>query len=106
MAQHSRDLTKLTVELAEQASRDSASMMTIAALTMFFLPATFVSSLFSMGFFAFDNDGALRTSKKVWIYPVIVVPLTAFVFVVWSTWIKLRNKSRREARRPDPEKES
>lgn len=100
-------LTEDTVKLAEQTSKDSASMMTIAALTMFFLPATFVSSLFSMGFFIFDDDGSLRTSKKVWFYSVIVVPLTTFVFVVWSAWIKLRRQGRSgKSRKSDEEKKA
>jgi hypothetical protein len=43
LAQESRDLTQYTALLAKQTSSDSASMITIAAVTMFFLPATFVS---------------------------------------------------------------
>lgn len=90
LAQQSRDLAELTALLAQQTSRDSASMIMIAAVTMFFLPATFVSSLFSMRFFVFDQDGSLKTSGMVWIYPAVVVPLTASVFATWLAWIKLR----------------
>jgi hypothetical protein len=43
LAQQSRDLGQYTAVLAKQTSSDSASMITIAAVTMFFLPATFVS---------------------------------------------------------------
>jgi hypothetical protein len=43
LAQESRDLAQYTALLARQTSSDSASMITIAAVTMFFLPATFVS---------------------------------------------------------------
>ena len=43
-----------------------------------------------MGFFAFDDDGALKMSGATWIYPTIVVPLTTTVFVTWFAWIKLR----------------
>jgi hypothetical protein len=43
-----------------------------------------------MGFFAFDDAGALRVSDVVWIYPAIVVPLTVTVFAIWLAWLKLR----------------
>jgi hypothetical protein len=43
LAEDSRDLGEYTALLAEQTTADSASMITIAAVTMFFLPATFVS---------------------------------------------------------------
>lgn len=43
LAQQSRDLAQYTAIIAQQTSSDSASMITIAAVTMFFLPATFVS---------------------------------------------------------------
>lgn len=100
LAQQSRDLAEVTTLLAQQTSRDSASMITIAAVTMFFLPATFVSSLFSMGFFVFDQDGSLKISEMVWIYPAVVVPLTASVFTTWLAWIKLRpNKVQKEVKK-------
>lgn len=43
-----------------------------------------------MGFFDFDDSGRISISQMIWIYPAIVVPLTASVFVVWLAWIKLR----------------
>ena len=43
LAKQSKDLGDITAILARQTSEDSASMITIAAVTMFFLPATFIS---------------------------------------------------------------
>jgi hypothetical protein len=43
-----------------------------------------------MGFFVFDDNGALKLSGVTWIYPAIVVPLTTTVFLTWFAWIKLR----------------
>jgi len=43
LAEQSRLIGQYTAELARQTTRDSSSMITIAAVTMFFLPATFVS---------------------------------------------------------------
>jgi len=43
LAQESKKQGDITALLAYETSADSASMMTIAAMTMLFLPATFVS---------------------------------------------------------------
>lgn len=49
-------------------------MKAIAAVTMFFLPATFLSSVFSMSIL----DGA-----QWWLYVAIAIPLTIVVFSSW-----------------------
>ncbi|KAF4497652.1 hypothetical protein FAGAP_6184 [Fusarium agapanthi] len=43
-------------EIAMDTKLDSEAMITIAKLTMFYLPSTFVATLFSMGIFNFDFD--------------------------------------------------
>jgi hypothetical protein len=43
LAEQSKELGVQTTMLAIQASADNASMITLAAVTMFFLPATFIS---------------------------------------------------------------
>ncbi|KAK7983568.1 hypothetical protein PG989_010970 [Apiospora arundinis] len=69
--------------LANASKRDSASMKTLTMLGSIFLPGTFLSSMFSMPFFEFhDMDGPI--SKSLWIYFVLLVPLT--VLVVWIWW--------------------
>ena len=53
-----------------------------------------------MGFFVFDDSGALTTSDRVWIYPAVVIPLTFTVFIIWLSWIKLRpNKVQEEVKK-------
>lgn len=42
--------------LAHSARRDSTSMKTLSLLRAVFLPATFISSIFSMSFFEFIPD--------------------------------------------------
>ena len=39
---------KLTSRIAQETQRDSSSMITIAAVTMFFLPGTFISVTYSL----------------------------------------------------------
>jgi tRNA A37 threonylcarbamoyltransferase TsaD len=43
LTEQSKDLGVQTTILALQASTDNASMITLAAVTMFFLPASFIS---------------------------------------------------------------
>ncbi|KAF2258378.1 hypothetical protein CC78DRAFT_478929, partial [Lojkania enalia] len=65
------------IALASQ--NDSAAMRSITFLTFVFLPATFISAIFSMSFFNFDGEGnKWRISKDFWIYWVITIPVTLF----------------------------
>jgi DNA-binding IclR family transcriptional regulator len=43
LAAQNQEIAELTAELAQRTQRDSAAMITIAAVTMFFLPGTFVA---------------------------------------------------------------
>lgn len=68
------------------ANTDSQIMKSITLLTMIFLPATFISALFSTTFFEFHEYG-WNFSTRFWIYWVVTVPLTLFVLAVWGAWI-------------------
>ena len=60
-------------------------MITIAALTMLFLPGTFISAILSTTFFEFHADGIV-VSKKWWILPATTLPLMVVVFAIWFGW--------------------
>ena len=72
--------------LARQAIRDSTSMKAIAAVTMCFLPGTFVSSVFAMPMIAWNAAPEHAVSSHFWIYWAITVPLTGSVVLVWLFW--------------------
>ncbi|KAJ3493736.1 hypothetical protein NLJ89_g10950 [Agrocybe chaxingu] len=88
-------IARLTGRISASAQRDSSSMITIAAVTMFFLPGSFVSALFSMVFFNAENKegGQMRllVAPQWWLFPAAAVPLTILVFIVWVVWRKRRN---------------
>jgi len=68
-------------------------MKTIAVMTVLFLPATFVATLFSMTIFDFNNEsGRPKVSKYIWIYVIIAVVLTALVFAGWRVWWSWENR--------------
>ncbi|KAI0117417.1 hypothetical protein F4814DRAFT_416230 [Daldinia grandis] len=62
--------------LARDNVSESKQMKTIAVVTMVFLPATFVATLFSMTFFDLDLG-------HIWLYPCVAIPLTVLVIGVY-----------------------
>ncbi|KAF6755900.1 hypothetical protein DFP72DRAFT_810951, partial [Ephemerocybe angulata] len=82
-------VAQLTSEIATETYKDSSSMITIAALTLVFLPGTFTSGLFSMPFM----QQAVINSGAGWrLYLEVTLPLTLVVLVVWNSWRLYRNK--------------
>jgi len=79
--------------IAEDTRRDSSSMKTIAVLTLFFLPATAMASIFGMSMFDWKaKDGDTVVSRNIWIYIVVAVVLTCLVLIIWILWFKLTQK--------------
>jgi type VI protein secretion system component VasK len=60
-------------------------MITIAAVTMFFLPGTFISAILSTTFFDYGEE-KLSVSKAWWVLPASTIPTTIGVFAVWLAW--------------------
>lgn len=97
------DIGRANMQIAESSRRiaeatmsDSASMKTIAILTMVFLPGTAVASFFSMTMFNWSADsGQSLASVWLWVYFVAAVPLTAVVLAVWWVCTKRREKELR-----------
>lgn len=92
------------IRLARASASDSNTMKAITILTMVFLPATFVCSLFSTGFFDFGNDGGsggtttsgssggggqqhIRVAGQFWIYFAVTIPLTVVVLGICAAWL-------------------
>ncbi|KAF5561707.1 hypothetical protein FNAPI_3536 [Fusarium napiforme] len=96
-------------EIAIATKLDSEAMITIAKLTMFYLPSTFVATLFSMGIFNFDFDngknGRLVMSSQWWMYIIFAIPLTLGTFywfrAVTRSHKQASQKAEREAKQPE-----
>ena len=89
-----------SASIAQAARQDSYAMKTIAVLTMFFLPATFISSLLGTNLFVLDTSGhdgkgKLIVSELWWIYLVSAVPLTLFTLLVWWLYLQWLLKARK-----------
>ena len=73
---------------------DSRAMKFIAFLTLVFLPATGVASVFSTPFFDIDwsaEEGkkVLRTAKSFWVFWAVVLPLTIVGLLLCFVWVNL-----------------
>lgn len=66
--------------------QDGASMKTIAIITMAFLPATFVATLFAMPMLSWSDTQGHIISRQFWVYWSVEIPLTFTVFLVWLGW--------------------
>ncbi|KAL1968633.1 hypothetical protein VTN77DRAFT_1459 [Rasamsonia byssochlamydoides] len=81
-----------SAHIAHESKKDSTSMKIIAAVTLFYCPATFVCSLFGTNLVALntnDEEPTFVVSKMWWLYIVCAVPLTVVTmlgFVVWRRW--------------------
>ena len=64
--------------------RYAADMRVITAITLVFLPATFIATLFSTSFWDFGpaNTGQ-KVSSWVWLYFVLTLGLTLIVLSIW-----------------------
>lgn len=77
--------------IAAAAKRDSSAMKTIAVMTMVFLPATFLATVFALPVLEWENKTDVRINGFR-LYWAVTVPATLLVFVVWAlvtqrTWI-------------------
>lgn len=78
--------SKIQVRIGHEAKREASAMKAIAVVTMAFLPATFVSTLFGMNFFSFQPGKAFTVSRQFWIYWAFSIPLTVATLSLWFRW--------------------
>ncbi|OQE26459.1 hypothetical protein PENSTE_c005G00931 [Penicillium steckii] len=93
VAQHD---ASLSVKISHAMMSDSTALKTLAFVTFIFLPPTFISSIFSMTFFNYDN-GVFSVAGEIWIYWAFAIPTTLISTIVWQFWHKISPKERKEA---------
>jgi Mg2+ and Co2+ transporter CorA len=82
-------LESLTAVLFNRiAKSDSSALKTITVITLFFLPATFVSTVFTTGIFNFHagEDSPRVVSKYGWIYLLVCLLATILTWCAWTGW--------------------
>ena len=108
--------SRLQLTIAEAAKRDSSTMRAISILTLVFLPATFVSTVFSTSVFDFQKWQRQHDSKEIvegasavvsmgwWIYLMCCILCTLLVSMFWYLWT--RKELRRSADKSEERLES
>lgn len=82
--------------LAEATTRDTAAVKWITYLTLFYLPGSFIATLYGMNLFAFDQTTRrFVVAKDFWIYIVTWIPLTLLTFLGYGLLV-LRHRPRQE----------
>ncbi|CAG8908811.1 unnamed protein product [Penicillium egyptiacum] len=84
------------LELGTKSFDDNATVKVVTILTLIYLPASLVSSIFGMNLFKFD-DGAteeFRISKQFWIYVVATIILAVITVSVYLWTHKEQVRSR------------
>ncbi|KAL0939531.1 uncharacterized protein CTRU02_206141 [Colletotrichum truncatum] len=79
----------ISVAIGRAAQKDSSAMKTVAFLTLLFLPATFVSAIFSTTFFEFKSESEWVVSEKFWVYWVVAIPITVITALLWFYWQRI-----------------
>ncbi|KAF8856034.1 hypothetical protein BDZ45DRAFT_675834 [Acephala macrosclerotiorum] len=82
-------LAEISTVIARESKRDSSAMKAIAVLTMFFLPGTFLATIFAMPLFNWDSNNGPRTKDGFKLYWAIAIPLTVAVFGIWVLSVAL-----------------
>ncbi|KAI9373405.1 hypothetical protein BJX61DRAFT_541760 [Aspergillus egyptiacus] len=68
-------------KISEAAKRDGSALKSLTVLTAVFFPATYIATLFTLPTFS---------GTPIWVYWVVVVPLTLVIFGSWSCWTVYR----------------
>ncbi len=89
-----------STQIARSSHQDSRSLWIIQILSMLFLPASLVSSIFGMGFFSTsqgtDGRAVFTISHNWWLYIAISVPLTVVCLVSMGFYnVAFKSRARR-----------
>lgn len=99
-------MARESTQIARASHQDSRALRYIQILSMLFLPASLVSSIFGMGFFSTSQDthgkAIFTISHNWWLYLAISVPLTILCLLSMG-WYNAVFKSKRK-RPSDTEK--
>lgn len=78
-------------------------MLTLAIITIIFLPGAFIATLFSTDMFHF---GGGDDNQQMRIYFAVSVPLTAVILVLWLAWFHTTSTTELDGLVDDEEKGS
>ncbi|CAF3621925.1 unnamed protein product [Fusarium graminearum] len=89
-ARTNQEIARVNLKVAQMTRLDSSLMRSIATLGMIFLPATFVSTFFSMDFFQWSGEDGKNQeliSSYFWVYIVVAIGLTVLTMSIFYTCV-------------------
>ncbi|KAJ5510937.1 hypothetical protein N7453_003040 [Penicillium expansum] len=88
------------LQLGSSSFVDNATVKVVTILTLIYLPASLVSSIFGMNLFKFDDGTTeeFRVSKQLWIYVVATIILAIITLGIWYLWTHKEQVRRRNFR--------
>ncbi|KAG8358489.1 hypothetical protein FVEN_g3794 [Fusarium venenatum] len=88
-ARTNQEIARENLKVARMTRVDSSLMRYIATLGMIFLPATFVSTFFSMDFFkrSEEDSNQEQNSSYLWVYIVVSFGLTVLTISIFYTCV-------------------
>ncbi|PTB81850.1 hypothetical protein M440DRAFT_1397020 [Trichoderma longibrachiatum ATCC 18648] len=94
-ARLNENISRSSLAVAETAQRDGSLMKSIAVLGMIYLPATFVCTFFSMGFFQWrgQSESTTTVSPDLWIFGLAAVAFTLITVGVFLVCTMRRRDS-------------
>ncbi|KOS43637.1 hypothetical protein ACN38_g5494 [Penicillium nordicum] len=95
------DLNNRMVELNDRMIKANK---VVTILTLIYLPASLMSSIFGMNLFKFDDGTTeeFKVSRQLWIYVVATIILGCLTYVIWYLWSHKKQIIRRIFRVPEP----
>lgn len=106
--------SEVIIAMAQDTRADSVLMKRMAAVSVVFLPATFLATFFSMMFIQVDDMGRLLINRNIWVYFIFTTVLSLSMWLYFrfgKQWKALPGCSGRRLRRQEspaacPAKES
>ena len=99
-----------STQIARASHQDNRSLRIIQIMSMLFLPASLVSSIFGMGFFSTsagdDGKSVFVVSGNWWLYIAVSVPLTVFTLFLFMSGYGKQHKKKGTAVARDEEAQS
>ncbi|KAK1252985.1 hypothetical protein MKX08_004172 [Trichoderma sp. CBMAI-0020] len=81
---HERVKAEISLSFNKSAQIESGATRTISLAGLLFLPAAYITALFSTSFFNYDAPtGIWGFSHKFWIYWAVTIPVTALTIFLW-----------------------
>lgn len=90
LTRKTNSLTEKTADLAEKSTMDNTVIKWITLVSLFYLPGSFVTSLFGMNFFTFNQETMrIVVAEDIWIYVATWLPLTLLTLLGYGVVVLL-----------------